>query len=37
LRGVKRLELKRQRLDVALQLAKAMQYLHEYDICYRDL
>jgi serine/threonine protein kinase len=37
LRGAKRLELKRQRLRVVLELATAMQYLHEYDICYRDL
>ena len=37
LRGGKRMELRRQRLEVALQLARAMEYLHQYDICYRDL
>ena len=37
LRGSKRRGLKLERIEVALQLARAMQYLHEHQICYRDL
>ena len=37
LRGVKRKGVKTERLDVALQLAQAMQYLHQHNIVYRDL
>lgn len=37
LRGAKRNELKMERIKVALQLAQAMAYLHQYNICYRDL
>jgi serine/threonine protein kinase len=37
LRGARRRGLKLERLDVALQLAQAMQYLHQHSICYRDL
>lgn len=37
LRGARRRGLKMERLDVALQLAQAMQYLHQHSICYRDL
>lgn len=37
LRGVKRKNVKTERLDVALQLAQAMQYLHQHNIVYRDL
>ena len=37
LRGVKRRGVKTERLDVALQLAQAMQYLHQHNIVYRDL
>jgi serine/threonine protein kinase len=37
LRGVKRKELKIERIEVALHLAQAMEYLHKHKICYRDL
>lgn len=37
LRGVKRKELKLERIEVAIHLAKAMEYLHKHKICYRDL
>ncbi len=37
MRGTKRKLFKLERLTVALQLAQAMQYLHQHNICYRDL
>ena len=37
LRGIKRKGVKTERLEVALQLAQAMQYLHQHNIVYRDL
>lgn len=37
IRGVKRKMFRLERITVALQLAQAMQYLHQHNICYRDL
>lgn len=37
IRGVKRKLFRLERITVALQLAQAMQYLHQHNICYRDL
>jgi serine/threonine protein kinase len=37
IRGVKRRMFRLERVNVALQLAQAMQYLHQHSICYRDL
>lgn len=37
IRGTKRKLFKLERITVALQLAQAMQYLHQHNICYRDL
>lgn len=37
IRGAKRREFRLERVTVALQLASAMQYLHNHNICYRDL
>lgn len=37
LRGLKRRGLKMERIEVALQLAQAVQYLHQHHIVYRDL
>ena len=36
-RGVKRRMFRLERVTVALQLSQAMQYLHQHNICYRDL
>lgn len=37
IRGVKRKMFRLERVSVALQLAQAMQYVHQHNICYRDL
>ena len=37
IRGIKRKMFRLERVTVALQLAQAMQYLHQNNICYRDL
>lgn len=37
IRGTKRKNFRLERITVALQLAQAMQYLHQHNICYRDL
>eukprot|EP00979_Chaetoceros_neogracilis_P014836 scaffold4912_cov284-Chaetoceros_neogracile.AAC.27 len=37
LRGFKRKGARTERLEVALQLAQAMQYLHQHNVVYRDL
>ena len=37
IRGFKRKLFRLERITVALQLAQAMQYLHQHSICYRDL
>eukprot|EP00553_Chaetoceros_curvisetus_P007614 CAMPEP_0204631744 /NCGR_PEP_ID=MMETSP0717-20131115/23405_1 /ASSEMBLY_ACC=CAM_ASM_000666 /TAXON_ID=230516 /ORGANISM="Chaetoceros curvisetus" /LENGTH=457 /DNA_ID=CAMNT_0051649391 /DNA_START=26 /DNA_END=1399 /DNA_ORIENTATION=+ len=37
IRGVQRRALKLNRVKVALNLAQAMEHLHEHNICYRDL
>mmetsp|Transcript_6811 Transcript_6811/g.8482 ORF Transcript_6811/g.8482 Transcript_6811/m.8482 type:complete len:495 (+) Transcript_6811:174-1658(+) len=37
IRGSKRRVFRLERITVALQLSQAMQYLHQHNICYRDL
>lgn len=37
IRGVKRRIFRLERVNCALQLAQAMQYLHQHNVCYRDL
>lgn len=37
IRGAKRRLFRLERINVALQLSQAMQYLHQHHICYRDL
>lgn len=37
LKGIKRKGIKIERMECALQLAQAMQYLHQHMIVYRDL